>query len=1277
MRRSIFKRGLAICMMTVMSFLLPATPLYQGVSRAATVKTDASYISEVKLYVKKKGTLEDAMNWCKSQNDGWQVIKGDLNSGASGAFTKDVGVFFCYKTTTDPDEAITDLAVMNEKGNYSEGEYERLLKEQKDRYMDMVNNMKGMLTEYRTNFKNGVPMAVKAHDYLNAFIDDDSNTLLGDLLLDVDDEKLSEILLQANGIVVLTIEQQLASACDTAKTTWLDRMVKLGSYDGLKNAFSKNIQSGDIIKTLDKQYSEKAQVILDNWDDIKTRIDHISYFVEDLSKHPTKEEFDQWVGDMDVTGGEFASYEEFLSLAALTDYSYGGKTLFDFFKKSRAEIEKEGLELLYPMAASLTDGQLCALRESVGLFAIMQDALGANIYNNYNAGKSAEIRETASDEEKQGIQEIVDSIDNITDVANGTEKLSIYDGVDREIFSGGVAVTSETLNRSKGSDHPWTDAFYNSSGIGKYTYIFGVGAVSSAILAGVFTYAANHVNFAPIVENIYSAIKDEVNTDIGRLASQFSMSRETVSYIKNRTTDLETYAEKAFSRRFLQDSKTFKELMDAAEKKSVSYRVFVGLKWGFTVFTILLGVADIALNIYSIYKYYHTEHAPIPHHMVALSYSETKEESYVAYKSVRDQNGNCGDVNGGSSRQWLALYYTKDDKAGTPLLASEAAETIVMRTGSPDLPGEGYSPLHMFNTPGVAQDLTFSDGENGYSYNDRNEGTYLFFKHAAETGEEEIPEQETGTVLPGDVLDQVTVRIHPAGDSGKALGIADNGGGSFRQNVVHLWAISESSRLYLTKAGDESYHISFYGELWDAKVDGRYFDIDNNRSYDKEGSVIHIVKGNKDAINKSWRFIKRDDGTYYIRNERSGQYLSLEDTNSTDDGNRAVQSYTPFAWMLEIAASSDKDIKTIKEYDSYTHNQVNSVNWMGAVKDDTLLTDMDIPGTHDAATMRTNYLRIFAQCQLLSIRDQLNAGVRYFDIRLGVDTFDIKTLNLVHGMLTTCEDENGDRLRWNKVKGWIEDFLNNNPTETVILQIKADESIDRVESIIPEQLSGWDHVYRGDHIPTLGEARGKVVVLSRLSDDLDYGSGENRWAINAHDWQEGNEKTKSFDKVVDNTGYAVYSQDCYDMNGTDKIEWVKNSLFEGDNTADKLHDKYASEKPTWIISYTSCASKTPIGAARKVHSYLKPELYKQKKNTVNTFLGVVCSDFVDEELSWLIYSRNYDRGLMKEDKSPVVSDKDAGTSISSGTIVLVGGAGFLAGFLIWVAATISKRNRKK
>ena len=738
MRRSILKRGLAVCMMTVMSFMLPATPIYQsgdGVSRAATVKSDATYISETKLFIKKGGSAGDAKAWCESQGGGWQVLDGDLNAGASGAFAKDTGVFLCYRTTTDPEEAITDLAVMNEKGGYSEGEYERLLKEQKEQYMDMVKNMKSMITEYRENYKNQMPMAVKAHDFLNAYIDDDSNELLGDLLLTVEDDKLAEILLQANGVVVLTIQQQLASACDTGKNTWLDRMVKLGSYDKLKTAFGKNMKSGNVVMTLEKQYREKAQTILDNWDDIQTRIADIGGFFDEYGLADMSEEkYNEWVKSISLEKKEFVSFSEFSTLTALLGYEYDGKTLFNFFSKTKEEINKEGIEILYPMAASLTTGQLSALEESVGIFGLVQDAFGANVVNNSKSIWTNLFKKDTPAEEEAAVDETVKNVgDMIEEYANG-EKISIYDGVDRDIYGGGVAVTTKAQNTAEGSEKSWTDAFYKNGEPTKLMMGMGIGAASTAALSITFAVFAriqwgqnikwllvkDEYALANQFKNNYQAYHDKVFSILGE--KSYDVTRQHADY----EGILAAAKENGKGSRA---AETIKKLNERATSGR-NYKIYNGLKWGFTVFTVLLSAADIAITAYSLYKYYNMDHTPIPHHMVDLSYGENKESAYVAYMSVRDQDNNCGDINGGDCKQWLALYYTKDEKAGDPILAPNEGSGLVVKTGDPAMPDNSYSPLHMFGTPNVAQNLTFADGDNGWSYNDKNNGTYLFFTHA-------------------------------------------------------------------------------------------------------------------------------------------------------------------------------------------------------------------------------------------------------------------------------------------------------------------------------------------------------------------------------------------------------------------------------------------------------------------------------------------------------------------------------------------------------------------
>ena len=736
--KSFCKRGIAVGMMAVMAFMLPATPLHESEVKAAEVHSTGEYIKEVKLFVMKGGTLQDAEAKCASLGDGWKVINGgegtdyNLNAGASDAFTKEVGVYLCYQTTTDPDEAITDLAVINERGGYSTAEYERLLKNQKDAYIDMVKNMKTMIEEYRKNYGNKVPIAVKAHDFLNIYEDTDTGNLLGDILLTADDDKLADILLQSNGTVVLTMQEKLASACDTAKTTWLDRMAKLGSFDKLKNAFSQNMSGGDVEKAMEKQYRESAVKLLNNWDDLSTRIKGLGKIIEDNGlSGASADQLKTWAENLEVTDPAYASYHELMIISTLANYKYGDKTLFDFFSKTKAQVEKDGIETLYPMAACLTKGQLSALDESIGLFQLVQDAMASSIVNENKAGIISDIKEDKNGSEALAeTKEAIDEVDMMI-AKLGEKKISIYEGVDRDVFKGGVAVTTDAENASAGSENSWTDLFINKKGnVDIATIAMGAGAVATAIFAGLFAYAASipkevSLEFGVSGMDAFDAIRNGTDPKIANL-----YSNATQNCVKQYSSYGELMGNAGYGDKVV--DKAYDEILKYSDPKLVKARsaFFNKLKIGMAAFTVLISVADIALTAYSLYRYYNVDHLSIPDYMVSLTYSETTEASYVAYRSVRDQDGKCGDLNGNNAKQWLALYYTKDKKAGAPILAPGSNNEWVYQTGDNRMPGLGYTPLHEFGWINVPQNLTFADGEEGYSYNDKNNGVYLFFSHA-------------------------------------------------------------------------------------------------------------------------------------------------------------------------------------------------------------------------------------------------------------------------------------------------------------------------------------------------------------------------------------------------------------------------------------------------------------------------------------------------------------------------------------------------------------------
>ena len=68
------------------------------------------------------------------------------------------------------------------------------------------------------------------------------------------------------------------------------------------------------------------------------------------------------------------------------------------------------------------------------------------------------------------------------------------------------------------------------------------------------------------------------------------------------------------------------------------------------------------------------------------------------------------------------------------------------------------------------------------------------------------------------------------------------------------------------------------------------------------------------------------------------------------------------------------------------HETSRADNWMSRLADNMLLTQLSIPGSHDAATGNgfatewAEYGRVFGQTQECSIAGQWSAGVRAFDL---------------------------------------------------------------------------------------------------------------------------------------------------------------------------------------------------------------------------------------------------------------------------------------------------------
>jgi len=223
-------------------------------------------------------------------------------------------------------------------------------------------------------------------------------------------------------------------------------------------------------------------------------------------------------------------------------------------------------------------------------------------------------------------------------------------------------------------------------------------------------------------------------------------------------------------------------------------------------------------------------------------------------------------------------------------------------------------------------------------------------------------------------------------------------------------------------------------------------------------------------------------------------------------------------------------------------------SWMADLPDDIRLNEITIPGTHDSATQYVE-LPYFANCQYLSIKDQLEAGYRYLDIRLG-NKGNSGMLSFYHGfcVCTTGGLPGAKKMLLGDQLDAIYDFLEENPTETVIFCIKMEHCDDEemFQSLVHWYLNqDHKHWYMGtDAFPSLGDCRGKVVLMRRYADYL----GEGMATGIGISWENQSETAdagfKSSD-IVDQDGYTLVVQDRYKYDDEDKwqafIEGLKTS----------------------------------------------------------------------------------------------------------------------------------------
>ena len=296
---------------------------------------------------------------------------------------------------------------------------------------------------------------------------------------------------------------------------------------------------------------------------------------------------------------------------------------------------------------------------------------------------------------------------------------------------------------------------------------------------------------------------------------------------------------------------------------------------------------------------------------------------------------------------------------------------------------------------------------------------------------------------------------------------------------------------------------------------------------------------------------------------------------------------------------------------------VRAVNWMENVPDETKLSSMSIPGTHDSCTQNVDMRYIF-QCQDASIATQLKYGYRYLDMRLVLEKRSgQETLVLKHN-IARCKVSDSPFSRTLTLADVLKDvyaFLDEHPSETVILCMKAENSKDDVAAVqkalyemIDQASERW---YLKNEIPTMGAVRGKIVLATRFDDKLQVGS--DRCGL-YFGWTDQGDRTVLTDPTADsviNGRETLCVQDRYNYDVGDKITAIRTCL-----------DSSRAADDTFFLNFTSTSGSGAVGHPKGYAKDINLDLYAYEWEAGKAY-GVVIVDFGPKKIAEKIYGTNF------------------------------------------------------
>ena len=673
--------------------------------------------------------------------------------------TDEIGVWLAYKTTTNIEDAITDLSIMQMQGGYQEGNYQEMIKESYDEYVKTSKVYMQAVNYFAEAYDAGHFLSEAAYRQLNLYTSITDPTLgikipsfdgekLGDIFYEgVDESELATMFMQGNSYALNNIRSLLAMGV---------------SYNEDGKTYLQKVADAAQEMTADPDvYSDE------DYDDLMPIISATIAGYKDIFKELAAKEIDLNYEDEAYTEDELAYMENYAIATMMRDVKYlGGKTLYEFCLGY--EIDSDDYSELYPLAAALNDGQ-----QAMTKVAHYQDVVRYSIPG---------VAEDVIDEEIAKLEE-----------KYGEKPFNIYTGVDRSVFTGTFALTNAAYRADAYTD---TDSLLDSLFGNQLTLTivsFGLDAVGLGILAGgIYHYNAydlpaksaaiakeSYIMFGHrsqllgqnTIEIAYDATSSTTYTYdqfLTQCLEKYPISKDTLAQLPsmsaydkyvtlwNEISDeagdmflnsdkLSTFSSNVLSRSELDGLNTVAgklqeagnymgenahTLTESDVAKMAAERVGSGISLTTTLLYIGGGIVMLSAAIMrgvAIYNHYHPDYDDIPSAMVDVI-DTVDGDRFIKYDAVLEAEAQKegekkgsyipGDLNAFTAQRWNALYYTKSYEAGKPLLADEFA-----LSHSNNKPKSNYAPVHRFGEV-ICYDL------NKYHFDKDTSSIYLSVKQS-------------------------------------------------------------------------------------------------------------------------------------------------------------------------------------------------------------------------------------------------------------------------------------------------------------------------------------------------------------------------------------------------------------------------------------------------------------------------------------------------------------------------------------------------------------------